>query len=113
MKSELSFLLELILDEQTPQLIKTKLVKRVQEVEKNYSSLPQQTVPRGTKATLPVLSVQAPSMQRVMQDNPDLIPKPPVAVTASAASALAHRQALINGAVNGDNDKDRKSARKF
>lgn len=42
------------------------------------------------------LSNQAPSMQRLMQNNPDLIPKPPVPVTPAAAQALAARQALMS-----------------
>ena len=111
MKSELSFLLELILDEATPQPIKTKLVRRVQEVEKNYTAGPQQIVPRGiTKSQAPIVAAQSPSMQRMMADNPDLIPKAPVPVTAEAAKALADRAALLSGAKS---DEKRTSPRKF
>jgi len=116
MKSELSFLLELILDDETPKPIKAKLVRRVQDVEKNYAIEPSiQRVPRGiiTPSQAPIIAAQSPSMQRLMADNPDLIPRPPQPVTAEAAKALADRAALLHGAVNGDNDKGRKSARKF
>jgi len=116
MKSELSFLLELILDETTPNNIKAKLVSRVKEVEKNYTAQPAsiQRVPRGAITTSnPVVAAQSPSMQRVMADNPDLIPKIPPPVTAAAANALAQRAALINGAVKGDDKEKRTSPRKF
>ncbi len=114
MKSELSFLLELILDDQVPAPMKAKLVRRVQDVEKNYTSPPQQTrqtVPRGTVSNNPNVANQSPSMQRLMEQNPDLIPKPPVPDNAAAAAALQARQAIINGA--GKDDKTRTSPRKF
>lgn len=106
MKSELSFLLELILDETTPQPIKTKLVRRVQEVEKNYTTQPMQNVPRGTKQApipnVPIVAAQSPSMQRMMANNPDLIPQavaapvtPAVPVTPQAAQALQARQQMM------------------
>ncbi len=108
MKSELSFLLELILDETTPKPIKAKLVKRVQDVEKNYTTHPVQNVPRGTKSfpqmavpNVPIVAVQSPSMQKMMANNPDLIPQavapitPAVPVTPQAAQALQARQQMI------------------
>lgn len=117
MKSELSFLLELILDEQVPQPVKTRLVKRVQEVEKNYVSPHQQTrsASQGPKALAgnPVVATQSPSMQRLMEQNPDLIPKPPTPTSAAAAKALADRQALINQAISGKEEKGRASPRKI
>lgn len=108
MISELSFLLELILDEATPQPIKTKLVRRVKEVEKNYTThIPNvpQNVPRAIpKAAAPLVAAQSPSMQRLMENNPDLIPQAvaaptaaPVPVTPQAAQALqARNQMLFN-----------------
>lgn len=117
MKSELSFLLELVLDEQIPQPVKTRLVTRIREVEKNYllPPQPQQIVSRGTKAqiTSPVIASQSPSMQRIMESNPDLIPKPPIPTNPQAASALMDRQAKINAAISGKEDKERTSPRKF
>lgn len=116
MKSELSFLLELILDEETTKIMKAKLVKRVQEVEKNYTTQPQQNIPRGTRAAVssnPVVAAQSPSMQRLMAENPDLVPKPAQPVTSAAAQALAQRQASIGISISGKEEKGRTSPRKF
>lgn len=125
MKSSLSFLidlaLELVSDKELPTTLKTKYVAkvsaRIREEEKNYSVTPQATVPRGTKpipaSQAPIVAVQSPSMQALMAQNPDLIPKPPVPVTAVAAKALADRQALILGAANEKPGEGRKSPRKF
>lgn len=113
MKSELSFLIDLVLEDDLPAKFKKQCKDRIREVEKNYTTQPQQSVPRGTKAlAIPIVASQSPSMQRLMAENPDLIPRPPVPVTAQAAQALAQRQALINGALN-DKDEKRTSARKF
>jgi len=116
-KSELSFLLELVLDEQVPQPIKTRLVKRIQDVEKSYVSPHQQArgPGHGPKALTgnPIVATQSPSMQRIMEKNPDLIPKPPMPENAVTAKALADRQALINQAISGKEEKGRVSPRKF
>jgi len=120
MKSELSFLLDLVLDDQTPGPMRAKLVARVREVEKNYAQdVTPRVVSRGTKqipaamANQPVVAAQSPSMQRLMADNPDLIPRPPVPVTSAAAEALAKRQAIMNGALSEKPEPGRKSPRKF
>jgi len=114
MISELSFMLELIVDETVPAELKPRFVKRVKEIEKNYTTQPQVIVPRGTtKAQASVIAAQSPSMQRLMEQNPDLIPKPPVPETREAARALNARQALINGAMKGDDKEKRTSPRKF
>lgn len=94
MKSELSFLLELVLDDSIPKPIKTRLVARVRDVEKNYSGSTQPVVSRGTKAA-PIVAAQSPSMQKIMEQNQDLIPKVAPPVTAAAAQALAARNALL------------------
>lgn len=112
MKSELSFLLELILDEQVPQPVKARLVRRVQEVEKNYTAQPTQTVSRKITNN-PVVAAQSPSMQRVMEQNPDLIPKAPIPENAATAAALQQRQAMINVALSGKEEKGRTAPRKF
>lgn len=114
MKSELSFLLELVLDDQIPRPVKTRLVARIRDVEKNYCATPQ-VVSRGIKAQIssPIVASQSPSMQKLMADNPDLIPKSSVPVTAQAAGALAQRQALINNALKEKPEAGRTSPRKF
>ncbi len=115
MKSELSFLLELALDDEVPKPIKTKVVQRIRDVEKTYGGdgpLPVK-VQKKAYPISPNLAHQAPSTQRILEQNPDLIPKAPVPVTREAAEALNHRQALINGALNEKPEKGRTSPRKF
>lgn len=114
MQSELSFLMDLFLDEELPKNIKIKIKERIKEVE-NHLMMPIQV---GLGARLPIpqsaqVTDQAPSMQRLMQANPDLIPKTPEPVTAAAAQALAQRQSMINDALKAGPESGRKSARKF
>lgn len=128
MKSELSFLLDLILDDQIPKPVKTRLLSRIRDVEKNYATVATQAtnIPRGTRAQInsPIIAAQSPSMQRLMDQNPDLIPAPPVPtyaeitaqmvpVTAQAAGALAQRQALMNNALKEKPEAGRTGPRKF
>ena len=115
MKSELSFLLELVLDETIPKPIKTRLVARIRDVEKAFEgtrSIPQKA--KVTQSNNPQVAIQALSTQRLMEQHPDLVPqaKPPQPVTPAAAQALAQRQAMINAAINGKEDKERTSPRK-
>ena len=120
MKPEISFLMDLFLDEEVPAIIKKKLATRMREVEKSLVShpAPQRVHTSGfmtTKASSlpPVVAAQSPSMQRLMQNNPDLIPKPPVPVTPEAAQALNARQKLILGSGNEKPEQGRTSPRKF
>lgn len=91
--------------------------------------LTQPDVPRGTiqplhvpngvgvvdmqGGTLGAIAQQAPSMQRIMAQNPDLIPAPPKPKTPAAAAALAARQNLINGAGNEKPEEGRRAPRKI
>lgn len=114
MKSELSFLLELALDDTVPKPIKERVVTRIREVERTIEGIrpvPQKT--KGGTSSNPQIEIQAPSTQRIMAANPDLIPRPPVPVTPLAASALADRQAKINAVINGQEEKGAKFPRKF
>lgn len=97
MNTELSFLMDLFLDEELPKGIKVKIKDRIREVEESFKA-PQQAIqpafaPLQSENT--VIAKQQPSMQRLMANNPDLIPKPPVPVTPAAAQALAYRQSLM------------------
>lgn len=97
MKSELSFLLDLVLDEELPKPLKTKLVARIRDVEKNCGFSPPPTSTKAPKNQIQpdIVAKQSPSMQRIMEANPDLVPKMPQPVTAAAANALASRAALL------------------
>jgi hypothetical protein len=61
----------------------------------------------------PVIASQSPSMQRIMQQNPDLIPRVAPPVTPAAAQALAARQALIMSAGKEKPEDGRTSKRKM
>jgi hypothetical protein len=105
--------------ENCPQDIRKLASSRIREVEKCLST-EKLVVPRGTVIPTPgpgvisssVISQQAPSMQRIMMENPDLIPKatqsttlPPQPTTPAAAMALSQRQELIKKAINGEKIK--------
>lgn len=114
MKSELSFLLELVLDDSIPKPIKTRLVARIKDVEKAYAGGERNMVSDVPRRAQPaVVQTQAPSMQRIMERNPDLVPKPPTPETPAAAAALAARQALLMNAGNEKPEPGRRSPRKI
>ena len=108
MKSELTFLTDLFLSDEVPAPIKKIIAARIREVEKYLTT--QQPAPKSIATsgyvTVPTngtaittVTTQAPSMQRIMQQNPDLIPPPTVVApptTAAAAQALQARANLLN-----------------
>lgn len=107
--------MEAFLEEDTKTL-RVKIKDRMAEVTEN---LTQSHVPRGSyivegsPATTPITQTQSPSMQRIMSQNPDIIPKPPQPVSAAAAQALAARQALMLSAANEKPEAGRVSKRKI
>lgn len=111
-RTELGFLMDLFLDDEVPKAIKIKIAGRMKEIE----SIPRQIVSRGTGSNSIdphfLVPVQAPSMQRLIQNNPDLV-KPPTPVTQAAALALQERQEAILNAGKEKPDKGRTSPRKF
>lgn len=126
MNTELGFLMELFLDDELPKTTRAKIKDRIKEVEASLAPkhfVPEEfrhfeTTTAAKSAGLPptegsIIARQAPSMQRLMQNNPDLIPRPPIPVTPAAAQALAARQALINGAMSEKPEPGRKSPRKI
>lgn len=124
MKPEISFLMDLFLDEEVPAPIKKKLANRMREVEKylitphsgylkTTSHQPTTTGHIITNNGSPIISTQSPSMQRIMEHNQDLIPKPPIPTTKEAAEALNQRQKIMLGAANEKPEPGRTSPRKF
>lgn len=112
MRSELSFLMDLFLNDEVPPPIKKMVADRIREVEE---TLTQQPVPRGpfpvVVASVPGVPKQAPSMQRIMEANPDILPPPPI--TPGAAAAIQARAKLIQNAANEKPEPGRTSPRKF
>lgn len=116
MNSELTFLMELFLEEELPKTIKLKIVARIKEIEQNdYGTAQQAFVPivNQTAHNQPGLACQAPSTQRLLAQHPDLAlaAMPPQAMTPQAAEALRKRQEVLMGA--GKEEKGRTSPRKF
>lgn len=128
MESELSFLLDLFLNDELPSGIRKTISERIKEVEK-YLNTPQQRFHSGAGAAHspafppppplpPGVPPQSPSMMRIMAKNPDLVPgdaphhepvlplppdppAPAIGQTPAAVAALAQRNQLIAEAVGG------------
>lgn len=120
MKSEIAWLMEAFLEED-PKKVRIMIKDRMAEVTQNLTAQPPVVV-RGHRVTHSdvenafiegpigtIVSSQSPSMQRIMQQNPELIPRAPEPVTPAAAQALIARQELLNGSAN----KGRTSPRKI
>lgn len=115
MKSEIAWLMEAFLEEDY-KTVRKMIKDRMAEVTQNLTqpqtmaavqrimSQPQYADPNPD----PIRSQQSPSMQRIMAQNPDLIPQAAPPVSPAAAQALAAREALINKAINGKNQSNRK-----
>lgn len=119
MKHEIAFLMELFLEED-PKKFKTMIKNRMDAVT-NHLTKPTVVVPPLAPQLAPqyepdaerVIRAQSPSMQRIMANNPDLIPKVAPPVTPAAAAALAAREALIMGAGKDKPEKGRTGPRKM
>lgn len=125
--TELSFLLELLLNHKLPKVTREAVTARVKEVEQGLThpySQQARAVPTLPQAVPPHLAGQAPStiaalMRHEGEGKPPIVPipveapPPVIAVTPAAQAALAERNALINQAVSGKPEKGRTSPRKF
>lgn len=139
--TELTFLLDLLLNHKLPMATRVAITERVKEVEQRLNQAPQQFVPRGTPAPVPQnlpphLVGQSPSTIAAMMRNgfvPEVVreaqlegmPNPPlpvpeqptqpaiIAQTPAAMAALNDRQAAISQAISGKPEKGRTSPRKF
>lgn len=106
MKSEVAWLMEAFLEEDYKKL-RVMIKDRMAEVTESLTP-----APRYAPDVERVVAAQPPSMQRIMQQNPDLIPKVAPPVTPAAAAALAARQALIEGAGKSKPEQGRTGPRK-
>lgn len=121
--SELSFLIELLLNHDLPKATKDLLASRIRDVEANLVAAPQ---PRQPVVTAINGVYQAPSTIAAMARHGDLtaptisiaanapsIPVEQVAQTPAAAAAINSRNEAINNAISGKVEKGRVSPRKF
>lgn len=127
--TELSLLIDLVLNFKLPQAAKHLIVERIREIEARtqplnayQASLPVDRTPR------PPRTAQSPSTQRILDEmaaeGASLMPLNPVAPESpgpvvqvaqspQAMAALAARQEAINIAISGREEKGRTSPRKF
>ncbi len=115
--SELSFLIELLLNHRLQKETKDAIALRIKEVEATGTpSRPVANMPR------PVLGVaaQSPSTQAILDRNPDLaavlappVPVEQVAQTPAAMAAMNSRNQAINESLSGKVDKVTGRPRKF
>ncbi len=131
--SELSFLIDLLLNHKIPKKTKDAIQSRIKEIEVQPPQRPmayQQQMVQHPQRTFDSRGVgQAPSMQAKIDTMeaekeaiargdipPQTIPVGPPPSSAAAAQALALRQQVIQGALSesgGNFEQGRKSARKF
>lgn len=119
MISELSFLIELLLNHKLPKGTKDAIAARIKSVEEfsNVRGTGNSTVPRHLP---PTLGAQAPSTQAILDRNPDLalaamppVPVEHVAQTPSAQAAMNARAQTIAQAGLGKPMPGETSPRKF
>ena len=120
MQTELSFLIELLLHHKLEGKSKDLIQQRIQDVEARLSSLKFHEMKHSSAVASqnPVIAMQAPSTQRIMERNPDLIQAPTapvpvdeIAQTPVAMAALQSRQEALANA--GKIEKGRDRPRKF
>jgi hypothetical protein len=124
--TELSFLLDLLLNHKLPKATKEAITGRIKEIE---TLAHQPTIAQPQWQPRPPRNAQSPSTQRildemaqqgvpieqaqVLQQQPHPLPVTQIAQTAAAQMALNARQEAINIATSGREEKGRTSPRKF
>lgn len=114
--TELSFLVDLLLNHKLPVATRRAVAERIKEVERYF--LPSNTASKQYSASA---SNQAPSTQRILERNPDLFVAPPpvmppveqVAQTPATAAAMNSRNQAISDSLSGKIDKVSGRPRKF
>ena len=125
--TELSFLIDLLVNHKLSKEVKGLVVARIKEIETRAPHIPT-AQPRTAAPPLPAhLQGQAPSTIANLLKEPgaSIVPQvspvavepvinpEQIAVTPAAAQALAARQALLNSAISGKPEPGRTSPRKF
>ncbi len=124
MTTELSFLLDLLLNHKLPKPTKDAVAERIKVVEEDMremfaaSGIRSAPIPQVQAVLDRAIANQAPSMQAIMARNPDLVAAPPIPVeniaqTPAAQAAMASRQSAIAESMAGKVDKVSGRPRKF
>ena len=117
--SELSFLLDLLLNEKLSKSVKDKIAARVKEVEGNMNTIPVMRAQVLPQAKIINGAVQSPSTVAALERQAAGLPPAPETVVASPAAvqAIAQRNQAMNEAVNATHNsgfpKGRTSPRKW
>lgn len=108
--TELTFLIELLLNHDLPKVTKDLVASRIKEVEA-YLTADRELVPRAPMRAVTNGVIQAPSTLAAMAKHGDAVTAPPVmppveavtqiAQTPATAAALGQRNAMINAAMAG------------
>jgi hypothetical protein len=114
--SELSFLVDLLVNHKLPKATSDVILARLKEVEVSLEASREIQFPIQPRAMAPGAPRQAASTQAILDRNPDLaaaIPIEQVAQTPAAMAAMASRSAAIAESMSGKVDKVTGRPRKF
>ena len=116
--SELSFLIDLLLNEKLTKSVKDKIAERIKFVEENVNVTPIRAAQALPPPKVINGAVQSPSTVAAMERqlaNPTAPPDQPPVVVASpaAANAIASRNQALNASFSGKPEPGRTSPRKF
>jgi hypothetical protein len=113
--TELSFLIDLLLNHKLPKPTREAVTARLRDVEAGYAAAPPAPARLVAHAAF---ANQAPSMQAIMARNPDLVPPDPqpvavIAQTPAAVQAMNSRNQAIAQAISGKTVEGQTRPRKF
>jgi hypothetical protein len=108
--TELSFLLDLLLNHKLPKATKEAITGRIKEIE---TLAHQPTITQPQWQPRPPRNAQSPSTQRILDEMAQEPSVSQIAQTPAVAAALAARQEAISIALSGKEEKGRSSPRKF
>lgn len=115
MQTDISFLLELMLETKNMAEVRKKCKDRIREIEEAQQTRQQGIATGGGRGTpAPPHLAQAPSTLAALERQTGVgVPQVPIATTPLAQAALASRAATIAQATSGIEEKGRASPRKF
>ena len=116
MKTELSWLIDLLLNQKLSTNVKKLVGWRIAEVEAHLSSSITVTHTSGYVAPFKQVNnptAQCASTQAILDSDPNIQPVVQIAQTAKAMQALEDRAEMIRQATSGKEEKGRTSPRKF
>jgi len=112
MTTELSFLIDLLLNHKLPKSVRDLLSTRIKDVEANLNIAPRMQRPQGpAQAASTVALLEKHGPLPVIEMPP--VPVENIAQTPETASAMISRNQAINDAISGKVEKGRTSPRKW